>query len=440
MNLEQLVPRCPRSSHRCIPILTHRKALQTRILKMEDYEECWLHHWKCKVEGIVNHLEHQLHRRNLLQWYRREEQVQSVLKLTEGKVWCQIHLRKREHRSNLGRSLLEGNKDPLLSQARSELIKQEHQVGSVNNCISELQQQACAQRLELQDAQHGFIESRREQVRPQEELSMKEKVLRDTQIRNMHEMGEMKRAQELQVDEVSVPKVKRKPRDNTEARFPVAGDARTDEFYDLFRRISRSGIKSQCLQWFQVLVPCLAVTNACLLTHGIHLDHRKKLLVTNFLRLIHPQGIHSGVSQRERGSVPQATGTDFSFRDDKQNRGTNPMPTFAGRPLTMSSLIPVEFPQNYVFGQQRQQISELQFDNFPNPQSFLVLKIRFKNQVTTCSDFHRKQCYGSKKWRWLIHWTNENPRDRFLKRIFQILRCWTRRLLLLWTRSSRTHN
>ena len=33
---------------------------------------------------------------------------------------------------------------------------------------------------------------------------MKERVLRDTQIRSMHEMGEMKRAQELRVDEVSV--------------------------------------------------------------------------------------------------------------------------------------------------------------------------------------------------------------------------------------------
>ena len=34
------------------------------------------------------------------------------------------------------------------------------------------------------------------------ELSLKEKVLRDTQIRSMHEMGEMKRAQELRVDEL----------------------------------------------------------------------------------------------------------------------------------------------------------------------------------------------------------------------------------------------
>ena len=49
--------------------------------------------------------------------------------------------------------------------------------------------------------------------------------------------------------------------------------------------------------------------------------------------------------------------------------------------------MPVEFPQNSMVGQQRQQISDLRFDKFPNPQSLLVWKIRFKNQVTTCSDF-----------------------------------------------------
>ena len=109
--------------------------------------------------------------------------------------------------SNLGTSLLEGNRDHLLSQAKSEIMRQEHQVGSLNNCTNEQQQHAYAQRLELQDAQHGYIESRREQVHLQEELSMKEKVLRDTQIRSMHEVGEMKRAQELRVDEVSVQKL-----------------------------------------------------------------------------------------------------------------------------------------------------------------------------------------------------------------------------------------
>ena len=76
-------------------------------------------------------------------------------------------------------------------------MRQEHQGGSLNNCISELQQHAYAQRWELQDAQHGCNEPPQEQARPQEELSMKEKVLRDTQMRSMREMGEMKRAQEL---------------------------------------------------------------------------------------------------------------------------------------------------------------------------------------------------------------------------------------------------
>ena len=186
---------------------------------------------------------------------------------------------------------------------------------------------------------------------------MKETALRDTQIRSMHEMGEMKRVQELRVDEVSVQKMKRKSWDNTNAHFSVAGNAWTDEFYEWFRRFSRRGIKLQweivlrfSLQWFQVLVPCWAATNACLLTHGIHRDHRKSFLVINFLRLIHTrdhhQGIHSCAPQRERWPVPQATGTGDSFRKRWKNRSrdTIPMPTFARRPPTMSCIIPVEFP------------------------------------------------------------------------------------------------
>ena len=102
----------------------------------------------------------------------------------------------------------------------------------------------------------------------------------------------------------------------------------------------------------------------------------------------HPQGIHPCATPRETGSVPQAIGAGTFFtRDDKQSGGTIPMPTFARRPSTVSSLIPVEIPQNFMVGQQRQQKTELQFHNFPNPQYFLVWKIRFENLVTTCSDF-----------------------------------------------------
>ena len=100
------------------------------------------------------------------------------------------------------------NKDHLLNQARSDLAKQELHSDSLIKCIGELQRQTEEQRLALQDAQCGFVESRREQGRLQEELSMKEKVLRNTQIRNMQEMGEIKRAQKQRIDEVSVQKLR----------------------------------------------------------------------------------------------------------------------------------------------------------------------------------------------------------------------------------------
>ena len=53
----------------------------------------------------------------------------------------------------------------------------------------------------------------------------------------------------------------------------------------------------------------------------------------------------------------------------------------------MSSVMPVDIPQNSMVGQQRLQTSETQFDKLPTPSSFLFWKIVFKNQVTTCSDF-----------------------------------------------------
>ena len=62
----------------------------------------------------------------------------------------------------LEKTLLVGNEDHLLNQAKSQVMKHEHQVGSLNNCIDELQKQAYAQRLELEDAHHGYAESRRE--------------------------------------------------------------------------------------------------------------------------------------------------------------------------------------------------------------------------------------------------------------------------------------
>ena len=112
--------------------------------------------------------------------------------------------------ANVGRSLLEGNKDHLLSQARSELMKQEDLVESLNNGVSELQQQTYGQKLELQDAQHGYVESRREQVRLQEEIIYEGKGSPRYSDTGYTRDGRKKRAQELRVDEFSVQKMERK--------------------------------------------------------------------------------------------------------------------------------------------------------------------------------------------------------------------------------------
>ena len=72
--------------------------------------------------------------------------------------------------SNLSGTLLEGNKDHLLSQARSDLAKRELHVDSLNKCIGDLQKRMEAQRRAPQDVQNEFVESRRERTRLQEEL------------------------------------------------------------------------------------------------------------------------------------------------------------------------------------------------------------------------------------------------------------------------------
>ena len=132
-------------------------------------------------------------------------------------------------RTNLRGSLLESNKDHLLSQPRSDSVKTELHVESLNKCIGQLQRQTEEQRLAFQDAQYGFVESRREQVRLQEELSLKENVRRNTQIRSMHkESGRNSSRQSL---------------DNVTAHFSIAANARTDEFDEQFWRFSSCGIK-----------------------------------------------------------------------------------------------------------------------------------------------------------------------------------------------------
>ena len=72
-------------------------------------------------------------------------------------------------------------------------MKQECKVDSLNTGIREFQRQA----------QYGYEESRRELARLYEELAQREKTLRETRIRIIHEVEDLKRVQEMRIDDFS---------------------------------------------------------------------------------------------------------------------------------------------------------------------------------------------------------------------------------------------
>ena len=85
------------------------------------------------------------------------------------------------------------------------------------------------------------------------------------------------------------------------------------------------------------------------------------------------------------GFFLQATGTGTHFpghEDLKQRHNSN---ADICRKAVDHELSTVDIPQNSMVGQERQQISKLQF--FRTPHSFLCWNRRFKNEATTCSDF-----------------------------------------------------
>ena len=100
------------------------------------------------------------------------------------------------------------------------------------------------------------------------------------------------------------------------------------------------------------------------------------------------QGILHSATPSAAGAVPVqgSTGTPVE-RGEERVGSTTTLPMSERRPSTMNSLLSVGIPKNSSAGQQRQQISELQFDKLSTPSSVLLWNIRFKNRVSSCSDF-----------------------------------------------------
>ena len=62
-------------------------------------------------------------------------------------------------------------------------------------------------------------------------------------------------------------------------------------------------------------------------------------------------------------------------REDEIKRSTSPMPTFARRPPTMSSFVPVDIPHRVQWLESKDsRYSELLFDKFDAPSRFFMLE------------------------------------------------------------------
>ena len=165
--------------------------------------------------------------------------------------------------------------------------------------ISELQQQAYTQRLELQDTEHGYVESRREQVRSQEELPLQKlKEIHETIQKLTSQLQEMQN----QVNSVNDSGEFQEVETNYSGRWSYVSSqpAMIPSARSMLSRDKRLPLDTGNASGLQE-----NVFGNQFSTFDSHRDH--------------PQGIHSCATQRERGSVTLTTGTGTVFtRDDKK--------------------------------------------------------------------------------------------------------------------------
>ena len=100
------------------------------------------------------------------------------------------------------RILFERQKEQILAEVRTETHKHEVQADSDRRSIQELNRIIESQRREIDHTIASDEQLRRDQLL-QEQLSEQNRDLREAHIKSLHEMEELKRVQELRIDESS---------------------------------------------------------------------------------------------------------------------------------------------------------------------------------------------------------------------------------------------
>ena len=238
------------------------------------------------------------------------------------------------------------------------------------------------------------------QVRLQEEFVIKEKALRDTQIKSIHEMGELKRAQELRVVEFSVQTLRESH--DTIQRLT----SQVQELRERMNYLTDSGefheVESNCSGFF-----CHVPSRRAVIPSLRSMLSRDKRLPLETLNLSEPQGNffgnrrpvfdssqtpHQGILHPSNQSATGAFSIAGKCRETCRERWrTNWEHDFNAdvwkKAVNHEFFLPAEIPHNSTAAQQILQTSELQFYKFTTSSSFLHWKIRSKTQVSSCSQF-----------------------------------------------------
>ena len=98
------------------------------------------------------------------------------------------------------RIIWEREKEQLLAEAKSEIPRHEYRADLAENNICELKRQIDSQAVEIGHARTGYEQSRREQALLHEELADRERARRDTRIRSIQKLEELKRELEFRLE------------------------------------------------------------------------------------------------------------------------------------------------------------------------------------------------------------------------------------------------
>ena len=116
---------------------------------------------------------------------------------------CQKRKSSRDMENERIRILLERQKEQILAEVRTEIQKHEFQADSDRRSIQELNGTIDSQRRVIENTIASDEQFRRDQLLLQEQLSEPNRDLGEARIKSLHEMEELKRVQELRIDEFS---------------------------------------------------------------------------------------------------------------------------------------------------------------------------------------------------------------------------------------------